>query len=589
MSHKRIFWQMFLGFTSLTIIALTTVTWYASDLVNSVYLREVSADLKVRAQLIDTEVLNFISIGDYKGLQNKVQSHGEKTGTRITIILPDGKVIADSRENPLLMDNHSDRPEVKSALSDSSGFSVRHSYTLGQDLMYVAISGRYDGKIVGIIRTSVPITIVEHTLNSIRFRIVLAGVIIALIMASLSWIISRRISLPIEELTEGVHRFSMGDFSYRLTESGSRELSLLADALNQMAIQLDEKIKTIERQKNEQQAVLRSMAEGVLAVDRDEKLISINRAAAILLDLPEHDVSGRHIQELIRCTQLHKLISEALATDRVVEDEIVFRSDKNQHVQAYGANLRSEQGETLGALIVLNDVTRLRRLESVRRDFVANVSHEIRTPLTSIKGFVETLRDGAINEPDSAHKFLEIIITQTNRLTAIIDDLLIIASLEQEEARASIRFETDSLLSVINEAIAVCQPAAFEKNMLIEVNCPAELRSHMNAPLIEQALINLISNAIKYSPEKTRVMVKCTQDIQEVVIEVSDEGMGIPREHQNHIFERFYRVDKARSRKMGGTGLGLAIVKHIANVHGGSVQVSSKVGSGSSFFIRIPK
>jgi len=588
MSRGKVFWQIFVGFTILLIIALTAITWYATRSFREFYIDEFTLVLKNQAFLIREQAAKDILSGHLDSLQNQVKRSDTLISTRITIILPDGRVIADSQKDPALLDNHRSRPEIMEAFGGQIGMSMRYSYSIDNNLMYVAVPLDDENNIKAVIRTAIPIDQVDATIAAIQNRFIIASIVTALIFAILSGLISRQLSHPIVELISTVKRVASGDFSSRLSSSSNSEMSQLAEAFNEMAVQLDDKIRTIDRQNNEQQAVLNSMAEGVLAIDKNERLISINRAAAQLLGLKDQKIHGKHISDVIRNSQLQRIISESLNTDQLIEDEIILRLDVSRHMHVHGANLQDQNGESIGALIVLNDVTRLRRLEEVRRDFVANVSHEIRTPLTSIKGFVETLRDGAINEPEIAKRFLDIIVHQTNRLNAIIEDLLILASLEQDESRSEIQFDQTPILAVIHDALSVCRPAALEKNMNFSVHCKENLICRMNGTLIEQALINLMTNAVKYSPPDTEVQVICKSDDKNIIIEVKDEGMGISRENQERIFERFYRVDKARSRDMGGTGLGLAIVKHIARVHGGKVWVESQLGSGSSFFLSIP-
>jgi two-component system phosphate regulon sensor histidine kinase PhoR len=588
MNIRLVFWQVFIVFTLLFILALTAVTWFTTQSIKKLYTEDTSEVLRNRALLIREQVTANIREGRLDSLRSQVDRSGALTKTRITIILSDGQVIADSEKDPELLDNHGQRPEVLQALSGQVGISMRYSYSVESNMIYVALPLMDKNKILALVRTAIPIDRIDNAILAIQYRFILAGILTAIIIGLISGIILRSFSHPLEELTTSVKKIAAGDFSSRLSGRSNSEMNQLAEAFNEMAAQLDEKIRTIDRQNNEQQAVLQSMAEGVLAVDKNECLISINRAAAQLLGLNGQEIHGKHILEVIRNSQLQRIISESLKTDQLIEDEITLRSDISRYMHVHGANLQDQKGESIGALIVLNDVTRLRRLEEVRRDFVANVSHEIRTPLTSIKGFVETLRDGAINEPEVANKFLEIIAAQTNRLNAIIEDLLILASLEQDESRSEIQFDQTPILAVINDALSVCRPAAQEKEMSFSVQCPENMVCRMNGTLIEQAMINLMTNAVKYSPPNTRIQLICKADSKFIVIEVKDQGMGISRENQQRIFERFYRVDKARSREVGGTGLGLAIVKHIARVHGGNVWVESQLGSGSSFFLSIP-
>jgi two-component system phosphate regulon sensor histidine kinase PhoR len=356
-----------------------------------------------------------------------------------------------------------------------------------------------------------------------------------------------------------------------------------------MASKLRERIETVLSQANEQEAVFSSMVEGLLAVDTDERIIRMNRAAAAFFDVDPDEARGRTIQEVIRNPELQKFVTRALTSREPVEGDIILRVNGGERfLQAHGALLLDAESSRRGLVVVLNDVTRLRQLEAVRRDFVANVSHELRTPITSIKGFVETLRDGAIHNREDAEHFLGIIAKQSDRMNSIIADLLTLSRVEQDMEKEKVRFETGRLTEALREAVQVCERKASEKEISIGIECPQDLTARINAALIEQAVVNLIDNAVKNSDPGTRVTVSAGRSDGGTVISVADEGYGIPAKHIPRLFERFYRVDKARSSKLGGTGLGLAIVKHIAQAHGGSVSVESTPGSGSKFTIFLP-
>ena len=588
MRYRKFILRIFLYFLCITLIALTVITWYATTTARNFYIDETIKKIKTEAVLLTQSLKTSLINKDHAYVKNIISELDTTIQSRITVILPDGLVIADTDKNYNVMENHSKRPEVVDAFSGKQGFATRYSSTLRQTLIYVALPVYHNDKIIAVIRTAIPITSIEQTLSSIRTHIIIAGLIIALITASIGYLISRQISVPIEEISKTITRFASGNFEHHLSKRTIKEFRVLTTALNQMAQQLDEKIKTVDQQKNQQQAVFQSMAEGVLAIDQDQQLITYNNAALHLLGIEETVGKSKKIYEIIRNNQLQKIIADTFKSTELIEDEIIINHNGEHYVQVHGTQLSSSDGMINGALIVLNDVTKLRRLEQVRKDFVANVSHEIRTPLTSIKGFVEALNDGAINDKKTARRFLDIIIKQTNRLNLIIGDLLALANLEEHEKRASIQFEEANLYEIIQDALKICQPDAKGKHIDIKLNCPADISCYMNSSLVEQALVNLISNSIKYSPEKTVIEINYTRDENDHIVEVKDQGIGISKEHIERIFERFYRVDKARSRKLGGTGLGLAIVKHIAKVHNGKIKAISKLGNGASFFLHLP-
>ncbi|MFO7576860.1 MAG: ATP-binding protein [Pelovirga sp.] len=586
----RFIWQILPSFFLVILLALFLLTWLFSRTLSNFYLDEAARGLEVRARLAAVQVSERFTDHETAGLDPLSVRLAEDTATRFTFILPSGDVLADSLEDPARMQNHATRPEVMQALAGSIGQATRFSSTVKKQMLYVAIPvhGK-DGELVGIVRAALAVTAIDRALQLIYQQIAASGALVLLLAAAIGIVISRRISRPLEAMRRGAERFARGDLSTPLAVKGAEEIAALAAAMNTMAFELDERMRTVVRQHNEQKAVLASMVEGVLAVDTNERIIRINRAAATLLGVQNEEVQGRSLQEAIRKADLQRFVSRTLAARTPVEGDIVLPGREDLYLQAHGTLLRGANGQELGALIVLNDVTRLRRLENVRRDFVANVSHELKTPVTAIKGFVETLQEGAIHDPDSANRFLGIIVRQADRLDAIIDDLLTLARIEQGSDQGELPLADLPLRPVLEAAVQACALLAADKQVAVELACPADLGARINAPLLEQAVVNLLTNAIKYSPAGGRVAVTATQEENRLVLKVEDWGCGIAAEHLPRLFERFYRADKARSRKQGGTGLGLAIVKHIVQAHAGDVTVHSTPGSGSTFSISIPQ
>jgi two-component system phosphate regulon sensor histidine kinase PhoR len=374
--------------------------------------------------------------------------------------------------------------------------------------------------------------------------------------------------------------------------TASHEVATLAAAMDRMADQLDDKINTIINQRNQLETVFSSMVEAVLAVDRDEKIVSINTAAAEMFKVERSKAQGCLVQEVIRNAAIHEQIQQVLLTEKPLEEEVVLTNGTGErYLQTNAVALRSRTDSDFGVLVVLNDVTRLRRLEKVRSDFVANVSHELRTPITSIRGYVETLLEGAIDDQENAKKFLVTVLRQSEQLSEIIDDLLALSRIEEGAHSREMSFERQPLLPVLQDVIQTCLHKAREKEVLLELDCPDDIELKINRTLFEQAIVNLLINGITYSDHGGRVIIEVKRLIevapQHVEIRVIDNGVGIAKEHLPRLFERFYRSDKARNRKSGGTGLGLSIVKHIAQIHQGSVDVKSKLGEGSEFILTI--
>ena len=590
MRRRRILWHIYPYYLLVIVLSLVAVSWYASSSIKEFYIDRTTSELEARAGLFERRIARYFEGGDERKLDSICNELGSISGTRITVIDPTGVVLCDSKKDPARMENHGDRPELIEALAGIVGRSIRYSGTLRRDFMYVAVPVKKDGEIVGAVRASLPLAFIDENLRGMYFKIVIGGIVVAIIGGIVSFAVSRRISRPLEEMKRGVARFANDELSYRLPVRDLEEIGDLAEVMNEMAARLEDRIKTVIRQRNEQEAVFSSMVEGLLAVDTDERIIKVNRAASTFLGVDAEAVSGRTIQEVVRNPALQNFVARALSTVEPVEGDIVLHNGSGERfLQAHGTQLYNPGGERRGAVIVLNDVTRLRRLENVRRDFVANVSHELKTPITSIKGFVETLQDGAINVPRDAEHFLNIIAKQADRMNSIIEDLLLISRVEQEVEKEKIRFETGKVRAVLQEAIQVVESKGNNKDIKIELECPDTLLARINPALLEQAVINLVDNAIKYSEPGGRVTVSAQQGAEEVLVSVADRGCGVEKEHLPRLFERFYRVDKARSRKLGGTGLGLAIVKHIVQAHRGRVTVESTPNEGSTFSIHLPK
>lgn len=419
-----------------------------------------------------------------------------------------------------------------------------------------------------------------------RFAVVAA--LLTTLGALVGLISSLRVGRSLRAISASAEHFARGDFSHRLRIPNTPETGSLAVTLNNMAAQLEEQIRVVTQQRNEQEAILSSMQEGVLALDPQAHVIAVNPAAEALLSVPAPLARGRTVQEVIRNVGLQRLLTDAMSKAVPAMGEIVLRGDEERFVQVTATVLRDAAGRDLGMLVVLNDITQLRWLENIRRDFVANVSHELKTPITSIKGFVETLRDGALADPPQAERFLEIVARHADRLHAIIEDLLSLSRLEQTRQASEISRAEVLLSPIIEAAVLDCSPKAAVRQITIMPSCAAGLRVRARAPLLEQAVANLLDNAISYSNASGTVWLTAREDGGEVRIEVRDEGIGIAPEHVSRIFERFYRTDRARDRASGGTGLGLAIVKHIIQIHDGQVEVTSEVGQGSTFSLRLP-
>ncbi|MBW1958939.1 MAG: PAS domain-containing protein, partial [Deltaproteobacteria bacterium] len=484
---KRLLWQLYPSYLLITLISLVAVTIYATSSLREFYLDRIASDLQARAYLLEKQILQFLGPLDTQIIDALCKELGKPSATRITVILPSGTVIGDSDDDPDRMDNHALRPEVIQAKKGNVGRSIRFSTTLQQRMMYVAIPLMDHKRIVAVIRTSLPVTAIDEKLNSIQTQIAFGGLLIAFIAAGISLYVSRRISRPIEKMKEGAEHFARGDLLHRLPETDLEEIGSLADALNHMAVQLDDRIKTIINQRNELEAILSSMEEGVIAFDMDERIISINQAAARIFESVPKDMLSRSIQEVIRNPELQQFVTQALSSTDNLEGDITLYHEGERIIYLHSTSLRDSSGDQIGILVVMNDVTQMRRLENIRRDFAANVSHEIKTPLTAIKGFVETLRHGSVKNTEEIKRFHSIIQKHVNRLTAILEDLISLSRIEQDDEKKAIKLRKNPIKNVIHTAISNCWEKADAKDITIDHVCEENFLAMIDPPLLEQA------------------------------------------------------------------------------------------------------
>ena len=596
MKNRRFFWQIFPAALLIIISSIFATTWYGTQMIRSFYYHEMQEDIGDRALLLRPHIVQLLH-NNRTQLQEFCRQTGRAATTRITVIARDGRVLADSNEDPAQMDNHGNRPEVETAMTGLMGASLRFSKTLHQKMLYVAIPLQHEKPLNGVLRLSVPATALDTVLSSTRTRLLFGTLFIALLAAVLFYYLARRISTPLEAMRLGAERLAGGETDQRLLLDDNhlpREMQELSHSLNNMAEQINGRLKTIIQQRNELEAVFSSMTDGVLAIGADHKIIHINKSATELFHIDDPAVQGKPFEGVIRNRVLQKFLSKSL--DREITTEKILtlmESGQQMTLRSTVHPLYDGEDKRMGSLVVMHNLTRINQLENIRQDFVANVSHELKTPITAIRGYVETLLDGAMNEAEEAKNFLEIIQRQGARLDAIVDDLLTLARIEDQTKKNELQLQQKKIRPILEAAVQTCTVSAEQKSIHIDMECSPDLMGPVIQPMLEQAIINLLTNAITYSPKGSTITLRGKKESnsrgeRQILISLQDQGPGIGLEHQERIFERFYRCDKSRSRSLGGTGLGLAIVKHIAGTHNGTVAVQSQLGHGSTFTLTLP-
>ena len=511
--------------------------------------------------------------------------------SRVTLITPDGRVVADSEVPPgelPRLENHAGRPEVRAALAGRQGRDLRRSATIDAPLLYVALPVVDGGAVRGVLRLALPLSVVTSSYAAVH-RAMLLGTGLALVVAlGIGLFVAGRVTRPVVEMQAIARRMSEGDFTARAQTRSADEIGRLGRALNVMAARLRGKIDDLEQEQAKISAVLDGMVEGVIAVDARDHLVLMNERARALFDVGTARGERKPLLEVIRNADLHALLDDVRQTGEheVSRRELVLSGATERTVQVNAVPLVLGRDD-VGVVMVVHDVTELRRLEMIRREFVANVSHELRTPLTAIHGYLETLLGGGLEEPEHARKFLEIVFRHTERLGRLLDDLTDLSNIEL--GRVRLQSERVAVADVVESVLAIMEPRAAAGGVGLTADLPRDLPAvAADRDRLAQILINLVDNAVKYTGKEGHVAVAARATDGGVELTVTDTGIGIPRADLPRITERFYRVDKARSRELGGTGLGLAIVKHLVIAHGGELQIHSEPGRGTTVRFTLP-
>ncbi len=582
---KRFKTKLILTYLFLIGVVAGVVGFFVTRPLEDLARNQIARGLESQANLIAREVVPNFEAPDR--LQQLAKEFRHQIEARVTVIDQTGKVLAESDRRPETMENHADRPEVQAALAGETGVSIRHSESVGRDLLYVAIPLETAAGITGVLRIALPLAEIERTMSSIQRTIAFAIVGAFGIAILLSIWMARRVSRPVTSMVAAANQMARGDLSRRVSVPTEQELATLARAFNTMAESLQGKVRDLEREQATTASILESMAEGLIAVDRQGRIVLINASARRIFRLGPEVGEERHLLEVIRRPDLLDLIEEC---NRSPEGTVCRRelALANPPMVLLVEAVPFRKGiERSGTLMVLHDVTELRHLERVRQEFVANVSHELRTPLTAIRGYVETLLDGAVEEPESARTFLEVIARHGERMSRLVDDLLDLANIES--GRLSLERQPVPLGEVAEQVFSVCREAASKKGIDFSLELPPDLpRLFADRDRLQQILINVVDNAIKFTSRgQVRVSAQKASSAH-VEVTVTDTGTGIPSTDVPRVTERFYRVDRARARELGGTGLGLSIVKHLVHAHGGELHIESELGRGTRVTFTLP-
>jgi len=513
------------------------------------------------------------------------RSLGASLGARVTIVLPNGYVVGDSEADPRHMENHADRPEIRTALARGAGETRRFSSTTGVDRLYVAEPIRSSGRVVGVLRLSLPLSEVDRQVGALTGPIVLSIAVAAVVAILLGLWIASSISTPVRQLTAMAHRLAQGDLSQRARVPPGDEVGDLAASLNAMASQLDAAVGDLAMSERTMRAVVSGMTDGIILTDAQGFVSLFNPAAEQMLHIGADRALGRTVLDATLNKRLSDMVARALEQRECASMDVVLHQPDERVLSAYVAPVETE-GAIRGAVAILHDLTEARRMEEMRREFVANASHELKTPLSSVKLMVETLLSGAKDDPDAEDRFLRVIATETDRLVSVVEDMIRLSAAEGQAA--PLRQERVPVRDAAAAAISHVQPVVSSKGQTLVSQISDDAVAYGDPEAVERILTNLLDNATKYTNEGGEIRLSAWVGGGEVLLHVSDTGIGIPAEHLPRIFERFYRVDKARSRAAGGTGLGLAIVKHLVERMGGRMHVESTPGKGSTFTVALP-
>ena len=571
---RSFFRKIFIGYLLIIIVLSSLILVLSLNTIREFYRDTLTDHLKTLAYTLNSEVDHLLDTGRANQLDGFIKNLGSKIHTRVTIIAKDGTVLADSEENPKSMESHSHRPEVAEALQGKTGKSIRFSSTASRDMLYVAIPIEKDGKINGVIRTSLFLGDIDNLLTKLNYHVagISLGIVFIALLAAL--LISNSVVRPIRHLTLAARKVASGDFSARVFLKTKDELRVLSDSFNRMNEEMEKMFSELGQQKEELNSIIDSLQEGLLVLDKQGRVIRSNESFRKIIG--SQAVEGKFYWEIMRNPRLAELLKNTGGKKRKFMEELTLGD------RVFMCSVTPlERGE--GIVSIFYDITEIKNVEKIKKDFVINVSHELRTPLTAIKGYAETLQKEV--EATPSKKYVEIIERNTDRLINIVNDLLLLSSLEE---KAVLELEDIDLRGFLENVIRIFDQRLRDKQLSLVIDVKENLPP-IKADLfkLEQMLVNLLDNAVKYT-DRGEITVSMHVHDKRVHIQVRDTGIGIPKDDITRIFERFYVVDKSRSRKSGGTGLGLSIVRHIVLLHHGTIDIESALGKGTSVTVTIP-
>lgn len=576
-------WRIVIPFIVLVTFSMVVLEVYLSNFITQSYQEDWHTRLLSEARMVASQVQPDFINAKGTSLDSAAKKYAGLLNVRVTFIAGDGTVVGESSADEALMDNHFSRPEVAQALSDQEAYVIRFSDTLKIDMLYVAVPVTQAGKVIGVARLSIPLDLIQSKLNNLRQTLLLTALGAILLTCVFAWFLAQYTIRPLELLTHAAEQINRGDTEGLLLPDRQDEIGQLSYALNKMAGRLQSQIDTLQTDQAKLAAVLSQMTDGVIIAEAEGGIILMNPAAGRLFHVKEGPSPAHSVVEVIRHHQLVELwrksseAKEQQSLTMEISAERVF-------IQAIAVPLdKTLPGATL---LIFQDLTRLRRLELVRRDFVSNVSHELRTPLASLKALVETLQEGALEDPPAAHRFLSRMDTEIDTLTQLVRELLELSKIESGKVPLLLKPVAPRVL--LTPAVDRMRLQAERAGLSIRLDCPIDLPPVMSDPeRMEQVMVNLLHNAVKFTAPGGEVTVSARADTDFVIFCVKDTGVGISADDLSRIFERFFKADRARSG--GGTGLGLSIARHMVEAHGGQIWAESELGKGSCFYFSLRK